>query len=442
VDSSVHVATYNSGIGLDVLAPGTKTFTLRTIGQSGWRSQTTRFFQMNFAPDSWFSGPDLGDAMWTNYQDSNGKLYRYRAVPNWVSFAQAGGLPGTLLSPDSANVLPSSRPERRTFFEFYANRIWAHEEGDTVHLNSWVVVPSGGTDIDSRYAVHVGVDPTRPVGVVTTPAGPNGSPVGFRYLVSVRKMNSQLISPSESALYPVFDISSSFHSPNIICYAPMSATGKCYLYAAAEDGDGSVDRRISRAGGAAVIAEHVDAGIGNAAELAVRDKILVFYVNHKPWLKSTQAGFSPVSGQSIQRGTQVQFSIIADDLDPLDYARTIDRVGGPQLGAGTVLARNIEIQGTNTFGRDTSYTVATAVEFQNVSFLMPAYFATGPAHVIVSVCDYRPGDVPAGNMGRCSDPLDIPITITGPQPAVPTTGASQSTFRPDSTLTDGRRQPR
>ena len=74
VDSSVHEASYNTGVGSDRVNPGAKIFTLRAIGQSGWRGESTRWFQMNFAPDTWFAGPDPdhlpGD--WRTQLDGNG----------------------------------------------------------------------------------------------------------------------------------------------------------------------------------------------------------------------------------------------------------------------------------------------------------------------------------------------------------------------------------
>ncbi len=436
------IATYGD---LAPLTAGTKQFTLLTVGQSGWRSKLTRFFQMNFAPDDWFAGPDLSDPQWKTYQDDNGHRYWYQDV-TWApgagqgGLAAVGGLPGTLLSPDSVNVLPAERTERRTFFEIYANRIWAHQESDTVNLNSWVVVPSGGSDLDSPYLPQVDSLRAHPTGPVLVAGPANGSPVGFRYRLATLKASSQLLGTSESATYPDFRGNSIFYLPNISCYVPMSTSGKCYLYTAAQDGDGTVDRRISRAGGAAVIAEDVDANRGDTLETAVRSKVLVFYVNHKPWLKNGDGAFLPRPFTSYQRGTLVAFNLLADDLDPIDFTNGVDRVGGPQPGTGPVLARNVDIVGTTTEGRDTTYNVASFLEIANVSFILPSFFAPGTAHVRLSVCDYRVLDVVAGNAGRCSDVLDVPITITGPQPAVPTTGASQSTSRPGSTSTDGRRQ--
>lgn len=118
-DSSVKSASYNSGVGGDVLAPGIKRFTLRAVGESGWRGQTTRYFQMNFAPDSWFAGPNLADVAggWSTYLDGNGKRYWYRNEV-WTAFSGVTGsmlkarTPLTCCLPRGWNAGRSSRSTR------------------------------------------------------------------------------------------------------------------------------------------------------------------------------------------------------------------------------------------------------------------------------------------------------------------------------------------
>ncbi len=187
VDSTVTSVTYNTGVGSDFVPPGVKKFTLQALAQSGAHGDSTRYFQMNFEPSSWYSGPDTNSTFWTVTTDGNGNHYWVHPVTaiapttlTWARFVAEGGVVGTLLSNDSVNVLPAARPNRKTFFEIYGHNIYAHAEGDTVNLNSWVVIPSGGLDEDSPYAVKIGIDPSRPIGPVTTPSTPNGSPIGFR----------------------------------------------------------------------------------------------------------------------------------------------------------------------------------------------------------------------------------------------------------------------
>jgi hypothetical protein len=270
----------------------------------------------------------------------------------------------------------------------------------------------------------------------------------------VRKTNHTVLTPSESSLYPVFDRLSLLHSPTISTYVPMTSSGTVYFYTSAEDGDSSADLRIRTLGGPLVVSDHCDApgAAPSLAEQQARDKVLVFYVNHMPYLKKDDGNFVPhfpIVGQppaSFQRGTQVSFNILADDQDPADYTRTLTP-GGPQVPPGKILARDVDIRGTrdslDAGGSPVTvtawYRVATATEFANISFVMPSFFKPGPAKVFVSVCDYRPSDDLLGNTGRCNaDSIDI--TITGPAPALPATGASQSISRPGSTITDGRRK--
>jgi hypothetical protein len=87
VDSSVHEVTYNTGVGLDRVNPGRNVFTLQAIGQSGWRGESTRWFQMNFAPDTWFSGPDPNDgaAGWRTIADGTAS-----ATGSWISAPARG----------------------------------------------------------------------------------------------------------------------------------------------------------------------------------------------------------------------------------------------------------------------------------------------------------------------------------------------------------------
>lgn len=450
-DSSVHSVTYNGGPGTTTISPGPKVFTLRAVGESGWRGQTTRYFQMNYAPDSWYSGPDLNDpaAGWSTFTDGNGKRYWYKDVPNWATF---NGITGTLLGADSARVLPADRTERRTFFEIYKDRIWAHEEGDTVHLNSWVVFPAGGTDKDSPYRVKVGVDPNKPAGVVTNVGPANGSPVAFRSQVLTVQLDGNPARPSETTSFPVFDIASVYHQPHILPYAAMSYSGAGYAYAIAEDGDGTVDRRIMRVSGRQdSIAYYADVLHLPAAQ-AVRSKLLKFYVNHAPFLKTSDPQFRPaipnLSGTRATIARTSTFNILADDLDPIDFTQTVPRVGGPQSGVSPVLIRTIDIWGKNSAGRDTSFNVATDLDVASISVTIPTYIVPGIIYVRVRLADNRPNDISHGarllraldRNGVLQDYFEYPVTLSAPGPEDATIEAAPSTQRPGSPLSSGRRQ--
>ncbi len=452
VDSSVHSVIYNGGPGTTAVSPGVKRFTLRAVGESGWRGQATRYFQMNFAPDSWYSGPDPNDpvAGWSTYLDGNGKRYWYKSVVNWSSFT---GVPGTLMSSDSAQVMPSARPERNTFFEIYKDRIWAHFEDDTVHLNSWVVFPAGGFDRDSPYRAKVGVDPNKPNGPVTVAGPANGSPVAMRSkVVTVQLGNGSLSQPSETTSFPVFDIASVYHQPHILPYSGMGVGGTAYAYALSEDGDGTVDRRIMQ------VSQRPDSVVYYADVLhdsraeAVRSKILRFHVNHAPYLKGRDAAFRPAlpnvnTGVPATVARSSTFNILADDLDPLDYTRPISRIGGPQENVSPVLIRTIDIIGKNSDGRDTTYNVATNLDVASISVAIPTYIVPGTIYVRIKLADNRPDDSHGARLLRALDRFGVmqnyfeyPVTLSAPGPEDAVNDSAPSTQRPGSPLSSGRRQ--
>jgi hypothetical protein len=468
VGASVRSATYNTHIGGDIIAPGVKKFTLQAQDQSGWHGDSTRYFQMNFEPDDWFSGPDTLDGFWNTYQDGKGKRYWYRDVSQWpysitntpwIFNPPAGdNIPGTMMSPDSASVMAAVRPHRKTFFEIFGNRIWAHAEGDTVNLNSIVIFPMGGIDFDSPYAVHVGASPGVPfaVGPVTTAGPANGSPIGFRSLVVTRKVDATFQVPTETTTFPVFDVTSPYWLPYINPIADMQTTGQGIAYAAAEDGDGAIDRRILRAniGGASKIVDldpspdsaQAPPGTSSIVKNA-RAHILTFYINHKPYLNTGDPQFVPAvapdlrAPQSFRLGSAVQFNLLAGDADPIDYEGNPVNPGGP--GQAPVLVYTVSITGRDsTSGADTTITIATSIETAGTfAFTMPSTLKLGPATADITLCDYRPNDALLGNFGRCADTMHIPILITATAPArASSISIENTTHRPGSPPEAGRRQ--
>lgn len=431
VDSSVHQVTYNTGVGGDVIAAGKKVFRLRAIGQSGWRGESTRYFQMNYAPDTWFVGPDVNDPVqgWQTEFRNGVAWRRYIDVPTWPVT-----IPNTQLSADSVNLLPALRPERKTFFEFYGDRVFARSEGDTVHMNSRVVFPGGGFDRDSRYSVKVGFDPETPAGIVTQPSGPNGSPVAFRSLIatklqepettpggSAETAEAQFIRPSENLAYPVFDAASPYRSLKISEYQGMRNSGKVYVLLKAEDGDGAVDQRVTQAGGAVAVADRVDgvpgAGSPSAEDLLLRSKILTFYVNYAPALSSAGQN-PPVSNRTITQRINYTFAMPATDIDPFDFGSTTggDAIGGPQVPS-PVLRRTLTLIGQTTEGRDTSVVIADRLNNQqNFAYTFPSWVANGAWILRVQLCDCLDCETKFEH-GRCVV-TDIPITLALPAPVV------------------------
>lgn len=465
-DSSVKTATYNTGVGLDKINPGQKIFTLRAIGQSGWRGESTRWFQMNFAPDTWFAGPDPNDPLagWQTYTDGNGKRYWFidREATGWTTFQ---GVPGTQIGPDSARVLPASRAERKTFFEIYNNRLWLHQEGDTVNMNSWVIFPTGGFDRDSPYRVRVNTSllPPALVGLpVTTPGPANGSPTGFRIQVKVKggtKSSNRVDQPTETTTYPVMDPASVFHNPITNGYWGVTSSGKAYAVVRAEDGDGTVDRRVDqRPGDAAGIVDRVDGGTGSPEDVNLRSKVLTFFVDRAPVLnRAAGSGFVPATNATIANRTITGWNMPATDVDQYDPNNaSANKVGGtPPYGA--ILRRKIAILGklTGSGGtKDTCYVVPNVfLAPNNIGFTIPAYIATGNITLRVRLCDCIECDdldwpiacgrdvniaEPRPNTGRCVE-TDIPLRLTAAEPAA-LVGPDAATQRPGSPSDPGRRQ--
>ena len=461
VDSSVHTAEYNTGVGTDKVNPGPKIFTLRALGQSGWRGEATRWFQMNFAPDTWFAGPNPATIPltgWTTFTDGGGKRYWYLdlSAVGWAAFT---GLPGSTLSSDSVDVLPALRPENKTFFEMYNDRLWLHQEGDTVHMNSFVMFPAGGFDKDSPYTVRVNsalVPPDVAGHPVVVPGPANGSPIGFRIRIPVQNSADQLSQPSETTTYPVFDPASVFHQPIINGYQSISTAGRGYAELRAEDGNGTVDRRIDqRPGGSQGIVQRVEQGGATPADQALRSKILTFYVNKAPRLRR-DATFRPTVNQTLTRNPI--FTMPADDVDQFDPGSSDNKAGGTPTRYGPILRRKVVILGKDPLsGRDTCF-VPTPFIFNaanNITFNIPVD-RIAPGNIIVRVrlcdcatCDVKPWTgVCAGldalrpettpSYGTCVD-TDIPCRLAAPEPGS-VSGNDAETQRPGSPSDTGRRQ--
>lgn len=435
VDSSVHSVSYNTGVNGDIVPPGPKLFTLRTVGLSGWRSEVTRRFVMNFSPDTWYSGPDRTDPAqaWQSFQDGNGKRYYYKDV-NFTGFT---GIPNTMLSLDSANVLPALRPNRRTFFEIYQNRVWYHEEGDTVHMNSWVVFPTGGFDRDSPYLVTSDTrDPLRPPGVVATPdPNPNGSPKGFRSRLVTKTDLGSVIEPTQSTTYPLFDPASVFRAPYISAYWGTVYSGKGYMLVRAEDGDKGIDGRVTRA---MALADRVDSLNGTPYENILRKQIMTFYINRSPYLLRSDPLFRPIANSTLTSRT-VNLVLIADDPDPFDPGNR-PPVGGPS--STKVLRRHITLLGKNAAGRDTSFVDNTDYFNTNItSYQIPIFIVNGPMTFRIQLCDCPTCELFPGQ-GRCIV-TDIPVTLAAPAPAEATSPSSTSSLTGPTPLTPstGRRAP-
>ena len=467
VDSTVRSASYGTGVaGSPPVAPGQKLFTLRAIDQAKGAGETNRNFMMNFTPDTWWAGPDpaafpqcsdreyrsrcVDVVHWPGDRDGNNPYLGLGTNPDGTQqVLPSGHFGGTFAfggdagEPDSLDYRPSMRypPDylqkgrdlsscMRTFYEIYMGRddkgrIYARSEGDTVHMNSWVILWNGGYDKDSEYRVRA--DTTDPViasqpgkptltGLAIEKAGKVGSPIGFRSLIVTRVTPSGMKTvPAQSALYPIYEPASVFRSPRMGGYWRMMRAGKAYALARAEDADGGIDNDVADA---ATEAE-------NSTDPDLRRKVLFFYVDKAPALLRDSPSFLPVAPLPSDTvslpdppgSCNWTFKLVADDVDPMDP--TVESPLPGRATRGAVGRFKITLYGKSLSGVDTSWTYlhTNGTEYISEGGLSPAPitfrpggangnpFASGPMDVSIEVCDCLDCEEVPGQ-GRCVQGID------------------------------------
>ena len=431
VDSSVRSATYPAEVGGRPVSTGAKVFTLRALDQAGGAGETTRHFVMNYAPDTWWAGPDPD-----RFTDTGDGEYGSRSVVvnQWPTkdagsaFVTTPPLPaGSYFGLDSLEYRPSKRfppggrpfNARGTFYEIYKNRLYARSEGDTVHMNSFVVLWNGGYDKDSRYRIRadstdpaISVEGTMLPGAVleteTANGGRAGSPIGFRSLVVTRLTPYGLKnSPAQSTLYPVYEPASVYRSPRLGGYWRMFQAGKAYALARSQDFEGLLDQTVVDP---VTLADDVDKRAGTPEQEALRHKVLTFYVDKAPALIRDTL-FRPYEGQIIDT-VQWDFYLKGMDLDPYDPVVVGADGGGPTPSAATRF--RITLYGTSILtGQPTSWTYVApngltyihpdnpvALSFVPGGTMAANPFASGPMTVSIQVCDCIDCEGTPGQ-GRC-----------------------------------------
>ena len=414
VGPEVTEATYNDGVPpSDTIPPATgrKIFVLRVVDQAGGSRDSTRRFQLNYSPDTWWSGPDRGSS--SLFSKPNGERYT-----TLVGGRLTGPITGSLMSQDSTFILPAVRSSRRSFFEIWKDTVWARQEGDTVHLNSWIVLQGGGYDRDSRYGVKV-----NPIlrskdeddnykfpgfieqdGPVLVPGPANGSPIGFRSIVTMSLTPFQ--QPSRTALtglYPIFDPNDVFNLPRIAGYHPVFLAGRAFAVMQAEDSDGDRDRRVSDGRDLVIKVEN---GTATPAEQALRPLVMTFEVDKPPYFVTNNPLFRPRTAV-VDTFTSLLWDlrIIGDDPDPWQANSNTP----PGIPSSSILLRTrLKVIGKQSNGDEFIYEDPRSyVNQQNISLLLPSSMAGGPVTLEVELCDCDQCEDFPGT-GRCVT-LRIPV---------------------------------
>jgi hypothetical protein len=433
VDSSVRAVSYGTGVASSTVSAGVKVFALRAVDQAGGADETTRHFVMNYSPDTWWAGPDparFTDTGDNEYDSHSVVVNQWPTKDAGSAFVTTPPLPaGSYFGVDSFAYRPSKRfppggrpfNARGTFYEIYKNRLYARSEGDTVHMNSYIVLWNGGYDKDSRYQIRA--DSTDPAlkaqdgsilpGAVleneTENGGRAGSPIGFRSLVVSRLTPSNLKnSPAQTTLYPVYEPASVFRSPVLGGYWRMFQAGKSYAVVRAEDFEGALDKSAGE--DPVKIADAVDGGTGTPTQIAQRHKVLTFYVDKAPTLVRDTL-FRPTEGQVIST-SQWDFYLKGMDLDPFDPTVVGPGGGGPT--STTVTRFRIRLYGKSIYtGADTAWTYVASNGLTYINLGSPVSlsfipggtmaknpFASGPMRVSIQICDCIDCEGSPGQ-GRC-----------------------------------------
>ena len=372
--------------------PLIEVFTLGVRGPAGTYTDSTRRFKVNYPPDSWWAGPDRDSP--SLMTKPNGERYTLLAGDGHL----ASGIVGSLLSDDSTQVLPALRPERLTFFEIWKDTVYARQEGDTVHLNSWVIFHGGGFDSDSRYAVRVSDEahqyPGFPGGPVYEPGPANGSAAGMRFTARVALDQGYVVAYPKTQLLPMFE-AGYVPALNIGAYSGAVYAGRFFSVAIAEDGNGSQDLRAASNGGIDLV-QRVENGTATPEEQALRSKVLTFYVDRPPYFLAGDELFRPTPSQRFTT-PQWTLNLIAADDDPRSFLDR--RVGGPT--GSVTLRRTIKVLGKDLQGNDLTYVDPNVyLNQQNITVNVPANLRPGSCEIEVELCDCDQCEAIPGS-GRC-----------------------------------------
>jgi len=404
---------------------GRKVFEVRALdvaGASRSDEPTTRWYVVNFNPDSWFAGPDpnVPGFYSTNWSPGFDDGQKFRDISNWSTGVPV--FPGSLMGPDSLLVMPKDRIQRKTFLEFYQNRIFIRAEDDTVNLNSWVMFFGGGFDPDSPYNVRVdGFKFDTTSSPVVKRTGNNGSPVGFRLYVPVKLYPNGPLAPG--TLSPIYPLDEAINVPetHIGGYIGMQQSGRAYATLRAVDGNGRADDRLQNPVG---YVDSMDAGLipPSSPRYRLRSRVLTFFVNRAPFLRTWISSFQPGGPWNNKpvttyptRDISLNWTTFQKDQDPYDPSQR--SVGGPPPLSTPVerFRYTISMRGRTLAGNDTVYRPNLPTLFRAetapTSITVPNFLQGPDVTIDLELCDYPTADY-VGGQGRCrnySFPVLVPL---------------------------------
>jgi hypothetical protein len=263
------------------------------------------------------------------------------------------------------------------------------------------------------------IDPNFPGGpVLTKNEQPNGSPIGFRSLITNYLTPAGPLSvTSQSNLYPFFDPNSVIDYERIGAYHPMTQSGKAYSLQRAEDADGSKDNRVDDARRVVEFPGHEDQ----------RPLVLVFYVNFPPVIKTDDGAFRP-SATVVDTFKSFIWDLRMVGLDRDPYASG-DRPGGP--AAATTVRYRFQVTGKDLQGEPFTFLDPTPNEPQQkhisgggefpYNMRVPDNLDSGPVTLTVELCDCSFCELVPGE-GRCVQ-QSIQVYYVRPGPRPPTTAS-------------------
>jgi hypothetical protein len=289
-------------------------------------------------------------------------------------------------------------------------------EGDTINMNSWVLMHGGGRDLDSPYLVKVtDYDRTQDTLIcgeskTLRPGPPNGSPIGY-HVYFPNRLNlvgaqDPVSAPAQSGVLPIFDSADVLNKPRIGGYEGFRRAGRVYAVIRADDGNGYDARITSRPDR---IIDRIDNNTASAEDKALADAlILTFYVDRAPYLLVEDAAFVPKSGQTFAT-RRLDLNLMGNDLDPLDPDTAPVTPGGPSTN--TLLRWTVQVKGVDATGDTVVVETVPKESFApNISITVPSTIVGTQVLVLVELCDCSRCEIVPGQ-GRCVNyvfPVNIP----------------------------------